>query len=72
MLCWLCKITDDGVGRQKAKELENRPFHDQKSMGMRITAERITMLQQKKQLDTFIKITDLAHTDDGREVQKYY
>ena len=33
-------------------------------MGMKITANRIEMLQQKKQLDPYIKITDLV-LDDG-------
>jgi LytS/YehU family sensor histidine kinase len=46
-----CKITDDGIGRERA------------SMGMQITANRIAMLQQKKRLDTSIKITDLVLPD---------
>jgi hypothetical protein len=32
-------------------------------MGMRITAERIAMVQQKKQLDTYITINDLILAD---------
>jgi hypothetical protein len=32
-------------------------------MGMQITANRIAMLQQKKRLDTSIKITDLVLPD---------
>ena len=32
-------------------------------MGMKITASRIEMLQQKKQLDAYIKITDLVLPD---------
>ncbi|SEO15628.1 Tetratricopeptide repeat-containing protein [Niastella yeongjuensis] len=66
-----CKITDDGIGRQRAKELGSRSSRDYKSMGMHITAERITMLQHKKQLDTVIEVTDLAQADEhsgGTEV----
>lgn len=32
---------------------------------MRITADKIAMLQQKKELDTTIKITDSALPDGG-------
>jgi hypothetical protein len=58
VLC--CKITDDGVGRLKASELKSKSASTHKSMGMRITADRIAILQQKKQSSTTIKITDLA------------
>ncbi|MGK2860900.1 MAG: sensor histidine kinase [Chitinophagaceae bacterium] len=61
MLC--CKITDDGIGRKKAAELKSKSASHHKSMGMQITASRIEMLQQKKQLDSYIKITDLVLTD---------
>ncbi len=61
MLC--CKITDDGVGRKKAAELKSKSASTHKSMGMQITASRIEMLQQKKQSDAFIKITDLVLAD---------
>jgi LytS/YehU family sensor histidine kinase len=58
-----CKITDDGVGRKKATEIKNKSNSTHKSMGMQITASRIEMLQQKKHLDTYIKITDLVLAD---------
>ena len=61
VLC--CKITDDGVGGQRAAELKSKSASTHKSMGMRITADRIAMLQQKKQIDTTIKITDLVLPD---------
>ncbi|MBA2562446.1 MAG: histidine kinase, partial [Chitinophagaceae bacterium] len=61
VLC--CKITDNGVGRKKASELKSKSASTHKSMGMRITADRIAILQQKKQLDTTIKITDLVLPD---------
>ncbi len=34
-------------------------------MGMRITADRIAMLQQQKQSNTFISITDLVPRDSS-------
>jgi len=61
VLC--CKITDDGIGRQRAAELKSKSASTHTSMGMRITAARIAMLQQKKQLDTTIQIRDLVLPD---------
>lgn len=61
VLC--CKITDDGIGRKKAAELKSKSASSHKSMGMQITASRIEMLQQKKQLDAGIKITDMVLAD---------
>ncbi len=59
-----CCITDDGIGRNKAAELKSKSGSTHKSMGMRITADRIAMLKQEKQLENYIKITDLV-LDDG-------
>jgi hypothetical protein len=65
MLC--CKITDDGVGRRKAAELKSKSSSSHKSMGMQITAARVSMLQNGKQSESQIKITDLV-LDDGTAV----
>jgi ligand-binding sensor domain-containing protein len=62
MLC--CKKADDGIGRKKVAELKSKSAPAHKSVGMQITASRIEMLQQKKQSDAAIKITDLV-LDDG-------
>ena len=61
VLC--CKITDDGIGRKKAAELKSKSSTSHKSMGMRITADRIAILQQKKQMDSYITINDLVLPD---------
>ena len=55
------RVTDDGVGRKKADDLKSKSASAQKSMGMRITADRIAMLQQQNK--TSITITDLALPD---------
>jgi ligand-binding sensor domain-containing protein len=55
------KITDNGIGRKKAAELKSKSASAQKSMGMRITADRIAMLQQQNK--TSIVIADLVHAD---------
>jgi two-component sensor histidine kinase len=61
MLC--CKITDDGIGREKASNLKSKSSSAHKSMGMQITASRIDMLKQNEKLKTQIKITDLVLSD---------
>ena len=60
-----CIITDNGVGRKTATELKEKSTSTHKSMGMRITADRIAILHQKKQLDMCINVTDLF-LPDGR------
>lgn len=54
----LCTVEDNGVGRDKAKELRDRSVLNNKSMGMKITEERLRLLS-RKQMDHFIEITDL-------------
>lgn len=61
MLC--CKITDDGIGRKKAETLNRQSTSIHKSMGLRITEERIAMLQQQKQVKSSVQITDLVLPD---------
>ena len=61
VLC--CKITDDGIGRNKSAELKTRSTSTHNLMGMRATADRMAILQQKQQLNTTIEITDLELPD---------
>ncbi len=39
-------ITDDGIGRAKAAELKSKSAVKQKSFGMRVTSERIALINQ--------------------------
>ncbi|MEK6152606.1 tetratricopeptide repeat protein [Flavobacteriaceae bacterium 3-367] len=54
----ICQIEDNGVGRQKAFEMQQKSVWKGKSMGVKITEERLRLLSKelKKQL---IRITDL-------------
>ena len=61
MLC--CKITDDGIGRKKAESLNHKSTAMHRSMGLRITAARIAMLQEQKQINSSVQITDLVLPD---------
>jgi two-component sensor histidine kinase len=57
-------ISDDGIGRQKAKELASKTATKHKSMGLRITENRIAMLQKNGSLESPVMIHDLVN-DDG-------
>ncbi len=58
-------ITDDGIGRQQAAEYKSKSATKQKSFGMKLTADRIAMINQFYQTETRIDIVDLTD-DQGR------
>ncbi len=42
-----CTIDDDGVGRKKAAELKSRTVASHKSMGLKVTEERLQLISQQ-------------------------
>jgi LytS/YehU family sensor histidine kinase len=54
----LCIIEDNGIGREKAKELQEDSIMKNKSMGMKITEERLRLLS-KEHLQQLVQVTDL-------------
>ena len=59
----LCTIEDNGVGREKAKVLREKPVLKSKSMGIKMTEERLRLLS-KERLKQLIRITDLKDSLD--------
>jgi streptogramin lyase len=57
------KITDNGIGREKARALASKSATKHKSMGLRITAHRIAMLQNAETLESPVTINDLVNAD---------
>jgi LytS/YehU family sensor histidine kinase len=57
------KITDNGIGREKARALASKSATKHKSMGLRITAHRIAMLQNSESLESPVTINDLVNAD---------
>ncbi|WP_147314060.1 histidine kinase [Deminuibacter soli] len=55
-----CRITDDGIGRAKAAELKSKSANNRKSFGMRITSERLGLLQQQRKEKVTLEVTDLV------------
>jgi tetratricopeptide (TPR) repeat protein len=58
-----CTITDNGIGRKAASDLNNKTATKYKSMGLQITQERIALLD-KEQGENSIAIEDL-YDDTG-------
>jgi len=59
----LFEVTDNGVGREKAKELEAHIEKDHQSMSTSITLERLAMLNKKRKNKIIFEITDLKDSD---------
>lgn len=53
-----CIIEDNGVGREKAREMQQQSVLKKKSLGMKITEERLRLLS-KEQAEQLVRITDL-------------
>ncbi len=61
----VCTITDNGIGRKKAAEIKRTmPGNKHKSLGMKITEERLRILNEISQSKHSVKIIDLIN-DDG-------
>lgn len=61
-----CIITDDGIGRKKAAELRSKSAEKEKSMGLKITTDRLALLNHEKNTDSFYWIEDIL--DDNKNV----
>ena len=53
-----CRIEDNGIGREKALELQQKSVWKSKSLGLKITEERLRLLGKGLQ-EQLIRITDL-------------
>ena len=53
-------ITDDGIGRAKAAELKSKSASQRRSFGLKVTGERIALINQLYHTRTQVVINDLA------------
>jgi tetratricopeptide (TPR) repeat protein len=58
-----CTITDNGIGREKAEQMKSKSAEKEKSMGLRITEDRLNLLNREKGIRTIFKIEDLRDLD---------
>jgi streptogramin lyase len=59
----LCKIIDDGIGRKLASMRQTQQDARHKSMGLKMTADRITMLQRLNRDERPVAVNDLVNPD---------
>lgn len=56
----ICTITDNGIGRERAKEIRRTmPIRKHRSMGMKITEDRLRILNEASNSKLSVTITDL-------------
>ena len=55
----LCTITDDGVGRTKAAAITGYAGEKIKSLGLKLTTERLALFNEEKSVQTFYEIEDV-------------
>jgi Histidine kinase len=58
----LIAITDDGIGRKAAAELKSKTATQNKSFGLKMTSERIGLINQLYKSETQVQIEDLTDT----------
>lgn len=58
-----CTIEDNGVGRQKAKELKSKSASTKKSLGMKLTEDRLALLNKQIQAEASVEVVDLVVSD---------
>jgi sensor histidine kinase YesM len=56
-------ISDNGIGREKAAAMASKSATKHKSMGLRITAHRIAIVQNSQSLTSPVTINDLVNAD---------
>ncbi len=59
-----CIIEDNGVGRDKAREYKSKSATTKKSLGMKLTEDRISLLNKHASSNASITIIDLVHNGE--------
>ena len=62
-----CIVRDNGIGRDKAKELNKEKNKNHRSLGMQVTQERLTALSKGKRTNISFEITDLTDKNGKAE-----
>ncbi|MBL7913497.1 MAG: histidine kinase [Bacteroidia bacterium] len=59
----IVEVQDDGVGREKAMEMKSKSATTRKSLGLKITADRLKMLHSNNSEEGGIEYIDLYNSD---------
>jgi sensor histidine kinase YesM len=55
----VCAITDNGIGRKKAADIKTKSTEKLKSLGLKLTAERLTLFNNSNSSEIFYKMEDV-------------
>ncbi len=58
-----CIVEDDGVGREKARELKSKSVSSKKSLGMKLTENRLGLLSKHAVTENLITIEDVKDVE---------
>ncbi|MBC7569011.1 MAG: histidine kinase [Spirosoma sp.] len=58
--CLTVVITDDGVGRARAAQLKSKSANQAKSFGMKMTSDRISLINHHYDTQTAVRVRDLV------------
>jgi LytS/YehU family sensor histidine kinase len=56
-----CVIEDNGIGREQAQALKSKTATSRKSLGLKLTQDRLSLLNKHAALNASIEITDLEN-----------
>ena len=59
----IIRIKDDGIGRKQSAAMTSKSATKHKSMGLKITADRIAMMQHSANNNSPVIVNDLVHAD---------
>jgi sensor histidine kinase YesM len=59
----ICIIEDNGIGREKASAMRKHAHPKKKSMGMKITSERLALLERQRGIKAQVEVADLVAAD---------
>lgn len=68
----ICTITDNGIGREKAATYKSKSAEKEKSLGLKITANRLALLNKEQNAGTSYEIEDVIDEEGnvgGTKVQ---
>ncbi|NII24880.1 histidine kinase [Pseudoflavitalea sp. X16] len=54
-----CTITDNGIGRARAAEIQTKSAEKIKSLGIKLTAERLALFNEDRSIQTYYNIEDI-------------
>jgi hypothetical protein len=55
-----CKVTDNGIGRNKAAEIKSKSIEQKKSMGLQITSQRLALLNKNNSDVAMFHVEDIV------------